>query len=601
MCDEGKKSFLYSVNCKGDIRRCEYCGQYVCEAHEASNDSFSLVKGGGHSGCAGPQCQIGAMYKHACVAGTVSRCKGCNKHFCSRHLDMAGPFVVAGGHHCEALPVCGDCTGPQCQIGFMHKQMCSAGSISQCAGCGEYFCETHINMAGFSDLTQGHTCKAFSICDEGKKSSASAAMCTGNLQTCDHCGQKVCTFHFETNCGGMRGGHSNCPGPQCQVSFMYRHRCCGVPTKCVGCSQYFCSNHLDMAGLTDVRGGHTCQAFAVCDEGKKSTVGALSCSGNLQECEYCGQRVCAFHRLTNREGMRGGHGDCSGPQCDVEFSQDSSFVQMAERFPLIGYGVSAAHSAAGHDDRASRAAARCTNATITTGIAAASTVACVLATPAAAGAGVVLGHAAAGSFVGGATGAAAGNISQYQMEESMQESGTDMPGGMEVHKKNNKELALDSAVASVCPSEILISTAQQVSAYFVGELVMDLDTSDLEVSEAWANVCSEAAPLTWLLLWYQDEESKEGEILKLFAKGTGGREELLAHVDDSPYSEVFGGFRTISGRLLLLTCVGASVDSVSFRAKAHRSVAFGVLTGGSGSICAVGRDELAKGLVRVDF
>jgi hypothetical protein len=86
-----------------------------------------------------------------------------------------------------------------------------------------------------------------------------------------------------------------------------------------------------------------------------------------------------------------------------EFSKDGRATKIAESIPIVGYGAATVHGIAGNDEHAKRAAAKCTNSTVTT----ASTVA----------AGLVGGPPAA--MAAGAAGAAAGTGIQHGISKKI--------------------------------------------------------------------------------------------------------------------------------------------------------------------------------------
>eukprot|EP00747_Dinoflagellata_sp_TGD_P119920 gnl/TRDRNA2_/TRDRNA2_173117_c0_seq6.p1 gnl/TRDRNA2_/TRDRNA2_173117_c0~~gnl/TRDRNA2_/TRDRNA2_173117_c0_seq6.p1 ORF type:complete len:282 (+),score=42.03 gnl/TRDRNA2_/TRDRNA2_173117_c0_seq6:47-892(+) len=156
-------------------------------------------------------------------------------------------------------------------------------------------------------------------CDEGKKSFLYAYYCNGNERTCNHCGQWVCQHHACANTDGLKGGHSDCKGPQCQIDAIYKHLCEGPLQLCDGCNQFFCRAHSVAVGAGVLSGGHCCDGFQVCDEGKKNYRFGLRCSGPLQACKHCGQNLCEYHRLPSFDTLgvqNSGHSDCVAPESE---------------------------------------------------------------------------------------------------------------------------------------------------------------------------------------------------------------------------------------------------------------------------------------------
>eukprot|EP00747_Dinoflagellata_sp_TGD_P079424 gnl/TRDRNA2_/TRDRNA2_160503_c0_seq1.p1 gnl/TRDRNA2_/TRDRNA2_160503_c0~~gnl/TRDRNA2_/TRDRNA2_160503_c0_seq1.p1 ORF type:complete len:471 (+),score=76.91 gnl/TRDRNA2_/TRDRNA2_160503_c0_seq1:91-1503(+) len=291
-------------------------------------------------------------------------------------------------------------------------------------------------------------------CDEGAKFYGLYSWnCNGDERRCQYCNQWVCAYHAPVNTDGIKGGHGDCCGPQCQIDLVFKNMCVPGPLlRCAGCGELFCAHHAEMVGDGVPSGGHNCPAFEPCDEGKKASASSLCmCNGNMQICEYCGQRVCQHHRFANYEDwVVGGHTDCSGPQMEPVYSgQDGKATQFLESMPVLGYAVGAAHSVSGHEDRATRAVSRCTNTTVSTSLAVGGIAAGIMAAPVAAGGTFVAACGAAGGVLGGAMGAAAGNAAQYQIEEESPVTDESMPGAYEVHKKTEEEWYLDSAVGGV--------------------------------------------------------------------------------------------------------------------------------------------------------
>eukprot|EP00747_Dinoflagellata_sp_TGD_P086453 gnl/TRDRNA2_/TRDRNA2_163293_c1_seq2.p1 gnl/TRDRNA2_/TRDRNA2_163293_c1~~gnl/TRDRNA2_/TRDRNA2_163293_c1_seq2.p1 ORF type:complete len:279 (-),score=54.21 gnl/TRDRNA2_/TRDRNA2_163293_c1_seq2:149-937(-) len=179
--------------------------------------------------------------------------------------------------------------------------------------------------------------------------------------------------------------------------------------------------------------------------------------------------------------------------------------------------MSAAHYVVGNDDRARRAAARCSNSTLATGIACGGVVGGIYAAPVAAAGGVVAMYGAAGGIVGGAAGAFVGNSAQYGIEELYPEEDLDtVPGATEVHDKSARDWALDSVVGSVvgCVAHALIPACQQAARASMSAAKRAASVVDGDYEES------------------QDEDAEEAEEVRArLCMKAAGEEEVTIHSD----------------------------------------------------------------------
>ena len=119
---------------------------------------------------------------------------------------------------------------------------------------------------------------------------------------------------------------------------------------------------------------------------------------------------------------------------------DQTYVKILESLPGAGYAVSAFHAQKGDKDRALRAAAASTGATVTTGGCVAGA---AIGTAIAPGVGTVV-----GGLIGGAFGGAGGSIAKKGMNNNIENEEIRKKAGT-LEDMTAKELAFDATVGAV--------------------------------------------------------------------------------------------------------------------------------------------------------
>ena len=119
---------------------------------------------------------------------------------------------------------------------------------------------------------------------------------------------------------------------------------------------------------------------------------------------------------------------------------DQTYVKILEGMPGAGYAVSAFHASNGDADRARRAAASSTGATVTTGGCVAGA---AIGTAIAPGVGTLL-----GGLIGGAFGGAGGTIAKKGINHSIEDEGMRKKAGT-LSEMTAKDLAFDATVGAV--------------------------------------------------------------------------------------------------------------------------------------------------------
>lgn len=106
----------------------------------------------------------------------------------------------------------------------------------------------------------------------------------------------------------MKGGHSNCAGPQCQTASVTKHMCSGTLSICPGCKLQYCQYHNQQAGYGKVQGGHICEVFC-----ETSPHFRQNCTGGVSKCGTCSYNFCQYHsRQVDHIGETIGGHVCEG-------------------------------------------------------------------------------------------------------------------------------------------------------------------------------------------------------------------------------------------------------------------------------------------------
>jgi hypothetical protein len=127
---------------------------------------------------------------------------------------------------------------------------------------------------------------------------------------------------------------------------------------------------------------------------------------------------------------------------------------------------------------------------------------------------------------------------------------------------------------------------------------MAVNISDQEISDAWQTVKSNDGDLNWILLSYSDKAA-----LKLFGKGTGGFDEMVAQLSDE---EILYGVVKVFGvdedskrtKFIQVTWVGPGVKPMA-RAKVstHKSTVINFFSGTHLQLHVTASNELDKAAV----